>query len=47
MQIVKELVKGDGGEGSIVEDVAPRLSSFVQVLDGNADAAWVFVPWEG
>lgn len=47
MQIVKELVKGDGGEGNIVEDIAPRLSSFVQVLDGNADAAWVFVPWEG
>lgn len=47
VEIVKELIRGDGGEGNIIEDTPPRLSAFNQVLDGNADCAWIYLHWEG
>jgi len=45
--IVKQLVRNDGGEGDIDVVTPPKLGIWDTLLDGDADATWVFVPWEG
>jgi NitT/TauT family transport system substrate-binding protein len=45
--IVAELIRNDGGDGEF-ETVEPEMLSVPDVLlDGEADATWVFMPWEG
>jgi NitT/TauT family transport system substrate-binding protein len=45
--IVAELIRTDGGEGEF-EAVTPEMLDVPDVLlSGEADATWVFLPWEG
>jgi len=47
--IVKEMVAAEGGDGSTmkIQGSTSKLSLFDEVKDGNIDATWVFLPWEG
>jgi len=45
--IVEQLVRNDGGEGDIEIVTPPKLGIWNTLVDGDADATWVFVPWEG
>ncbi|MBB6645618.1 ABC transporter substrate-binding protein [Halobellus ruber] len=45
--IVRQLVRNDGGEGDIEIVTPPKLGIWNTLLDGDADATWVFMPWEG
>ncbi len=45
--IVRQLVRNDGGEGEIETVTPPKLGIWNTLLDGDADATWVFMPWEG
>jgi ABC-type nitrate/sulfonate/bicarbonate transport system substrate-binding protein len=45
--VVRALVQNDGGKGSIQEVCPPRLDCFEHVLEGKADATWIFLPHEG
>lgn len=45
--IVEQLVRSDGGEGDIEITTPPKLGIWNTLLDGDADATWVFMPWEG
>ena len=45
--IVRQLVKNDGGDGDIEITTPPKLGIWNTLLDGDADATWVFMPWEG
>ena len=45
--IVRQLVRNDGGEGDIDIVTPPKLGIWNTLLDGEADATWVFMPWEG
>jgi len=45
--IVRRMVRNDGGEGDIDVVTPPKLGIWNTLLDGDADATWVFMPWEG
>jgi len=45
--IVRQLVRNDGGDGDIEITTPPKLGIWNTLLDGDADATWVFMPWEG
>lgn len=45
--IVRQMVRNDGGEGDVEIVTPPKLGVWNTLLDGAADATWVFVPWEG
>ena len=45
--IVEQLVRNDGGEGDIDVVTPPKLGIWETLVDGEADATWVFMPWEG
>lgn len=45
--IVRQLVRNDGGDGDIEIVTPPKLGIWNTLLDGDADATWVFMPWEG
>jgi NitT/TauT family transport system substrate-binding protein len=45
--IVRQLVRNDGGDGDIDITTPPKLGIWNTLLDGEADATWVFMPWEG
>lgn len=45
--IVEQLIRNDGGEGDIEIITPPKLGIFETLVDGDADATWVFMPWEG
>lgn len=47
--IVKAMVSAAGGkgEGMQIKSSAGKLSLFDEVKQGNVDATWVFMPWEG
>jgi NitT/TauT family transport system substrate-binding protein len=45
--IVAQLVRNDGGEGAFESVEPPKLDNPEELLSGEADATWVFVPWEG
>jgi len=45
--IVTELIRNDGGDGEF-ETIEPEMLEVPDVLlSGEADATWVFMPWEG
>ncbi len=45
--IVAELIRADGGDGEF-DTVEPEMLAVPDVLlSGEADATWVFTPWEG
>ena len=45
--IVRQLVRNDGGQGEIDVITPPKLGIPNTLVDGTADATWVFMPWEG
>lgn len=47
MNIVRELIRNAGGSGEVVETNPPKLECFHAVLNGDAEATWIFTPWEG
>lgn len=46
-QIVAEMVRADGGRGEFTETHPPRLGVWRALQEGEADAAWLVLPWEG
>jgi NitT/TauT family transport system substrate-binding protein len=45
--IVRQLIRNDGGEGELEIITPPKLGIPNTLLEGVADATWVFMPWEG
>ena len=45
--IVRQLVRNDGGDGDVEIVTPPKLGIWNTLLEGEADATWVFMPWEG
>lgn len=45
--IVRQLIRNDGGRGDVEIITPPKLGIPSTLLDGTADATWVFMPWEG
>lgn len=45
--IVAEMIKKDGGRGEHIKVVPEKLGIWSTLLEGNAAATWVFMPWEG
>lgn len=44
---MQKMIQNDGGKGDF-EEVAPeKLGIWSTLLEGNADATWVFSGWEG
>jgi ABC-type nitrate/sulfonate/bicarbonate transport system substrate-binding protein len=46
-KIVKELVKNDGGIGNIKIVYPDKLGIWNTLIEGKADATWIFDNWEG
>ena len=45
--IVRQLVRADGGQGDFTVVNPNKLEMWRTVTEGAADATWVFLPWEG
>ncbi|MEK6481450.1 ABC transporter substrate-binding protein [Catalinimonas sp. 4WD22] len=45
--IIRQLVKNDGGKGEFEISNPAILSMWDALLESKADATWVFLPWEG
>lgn len=45
--IVKQMVKNDGGKGDLKIIYPEKLGIWNTLLNGNADATWIFDNWEG
>ena len=45
--IVRQLVQADGGQGDFTVFNPEKLDMWRTVVEGQADATWVFLPWEG
>jgi len=45
--IVREMIKNDGGRGDLSISYPNKLGIWATVLDGEADATWIFLNWEG
>ncbi|ERG89194.1 MAG: ABC-type nitrate/sulfonate/bicarbonate transport system, periplasmic component [halophilic archaeon J07HX5] len=41
------MIRNDGGTGRVGIVTPPELGIFDAVIEGDADATWVFMPWEG
>lgn len=46
-RIVKEMIKNDGGSGGIEITYPDKLGIWNTLLEGKADATWIFDNWEG
>ena len=46
-RIVQRMIQHAGGVGDYVEDTPPMLGIWNTLLEGEADATWVFTQWEG
>jgi ABC-type nitrate/sulfonate/bicarbonate transport system substrate-binding protein len=47
MKIIEQMIKDAGGEGTVIEVLPPKLECFDSVLNGDCQATWVFMGWEG
>lgn len=47
MAIIRQMIKNAGGNGDVIEVIPPKLQCFDEVLNGNCDATWIFMGWEG
>lgn len=45
--IVREMIKNDGGEGKLEIRYPNKLGIWNRLLEGECDATWVFMNWEG
>lgn len=46
-QIVKQMIKNDGGKGDLNISYPEKLGIWNTLLSGKADATWIFDNWEG
>ncbi len=46
-EIVKQMVRNDGGKGAIKLVYPEKLGIWETILTGKADATWIFENWEG
>lgn len=46
-RIVQKMIQNDGGKGDFQEVVPAKLGIWNTLLQGEADATWVFSGWEG
>ncbi|HAA14994.1 MAG TPA: ABC transporter substrate-binding protein [Cytophagales bacterium] len=46
-KIVQQMVKKDGGTGEIIINYPEKLGIWNTLLEGQADATWIFLNWEG
>ncbi|MEM0909596.1 MAG: ABC transporter substrate-binding protein [Pseudomonadota bacterium] len=46
-KIVQEMIKNDGGNGTILVEYPDKLGIWERLVDGKADATWIFLNWEG
>ena len=46
-RIVQQMIINDGGSGKYIESVPPMLGIWSTLLEGKAEATWVFMGWEG
>ena len=47
LQVVREMIRADGGEGHIEERVLPKPTVPDALYTAQADCTWVFPAWEG
>ena len=45
--IVRQMIVNDGGQGQFVSRKPARLDAWHTLLTNEADATWIFLPWEG
>lgn len=45
--IVKQMIRNDGGEGTLRVDYPEKLGIWDTLLQGSFDATWIFLNWEG
>ncbi len=45
--IIRQLVKNDGGKGNIIIRNPEKADMWLNVANQSADATWIFMPWEG
>jgi ABC-type nitrate/sulfonate/bicarbonate transport system substrate-binding protein len=45
--IIRQMIKNDGGTGQFVSSQPARLAIWQALLSQEADATWIFLPWEG
>ncbi|MBO3117688.1 ABC transporter substrate-binding protein [Winogradskyella sp. DF17] len=46
-KIVQQMIKNDKGKGDIILKYPEKLGIWNTLLNGKADATWIFVNWEG
>ncbi len=47
MHVVREMVRADGGQGSVQERILPKPTVPAALYTGEADSTWIFPAWEG
>lgn len=45
--IVKQMIRNDGGEGSIEVIYPEKLGIWETIINGSIDSTWIFLNWEG
>lgn len=46
-EIVRQMIKNDGGRGNFTIEYPEKLGIWETILTGKADATWIFTNWEG
>lgn len=46
-EIIRQMIQNDGGRGQFVSHKPVRLGIWNALLTNEADATWIFLPWEG
>ena len=45
--IIRQMIQNDGGRGQFISHQPARLHIWDALLTNEADATWIFLPWEG
>lgn len=45
--IIRQMIQNDGGRGQFISHQPARLDIWHALLTSEADATWIFLPWEG
>ncbi len=45
--IIRQMIQNDGGRGQFISRQPARLDIWQTLLTNEADATWIFLPWEG
>ncbi len=46
-QIVRQMIRNDGGQGQIDVSYPPKLGIWNTLMDDSFDSTWIFLNWEG